>query len=160
MAEFSQPNPPLYYTIGNETAIPLRNQQAPGDQVFRIQNTTTNLEFLPEIRTVGTSTELFPRQQDLSAGNYSITLQQQQVGVAAFNYPRTESALATYSVEEARNALDASGLNDVRVLDANLDTLRKHVAELDSGFQMWYSFIILALIFLAIEILLIKFWPK
>ena len=160
MAEFSQPSSPLYYTIGAESAITLRNQQAPGDQVFRMQHAGNNLEFLPENRRVASSTELFPRQQELVAGNYHITLGAEKVGVASFNYSRSESALDTYSKGGFREALDAANLGAFSILDGDLETLRKQVAELDSGFQMWYSFIILALIFLAIEILLIKFWPR
>lgn len=160
IAEFSQPAPPLYATIGNESAITLRNIDEASDQPYRMVHAATGMEFLPESRRISGSTELFPRQDILEAGNYRITLNGQAVGTASYNFPRNESELETIAPDALRATLDAAGLPQISVLNAGLETLQKQVNSLDAGFQLWYSFIILALIFLALEVLLIKFWRK
>ena len=160
MAEFSQAAPALYHTIGEHSEVALKGIPQATEQPYRLQHLASNTEIMPEHRTIGARTELFPRAQDLQAGNYHVHLGGEPLAGVSFNYSRSESELDAFDNAGLLETLEANRLTQFDLLDGSLETLRKQVEELDSGFQLWYSFIILALIFLAIEILLIKFWPR
>lgn len=160
MAEFSQSSSALYHTIGQQSEVTLKGVPQATEQPYRLRHLSSETELLPEYRTVGARTELFPRAQDVLAGNYTVHLGQEALAGVSFNYSRAESQLEAFDNTHLRDALDANRLVQFDVLDGSLETLRKQVEELDNGFQLWYSFIILALIFLAMEILLIKLWPR
>jgi len=73
----------------------------------------------------------------------------------SFNYNRRESALQYFSPEE----LSAKVGKNVNVISA-LDTavLTAQIEENNQGTVLWRWCIILTLLFLAIEILLLRFW--
>jgi hypothetical protein len=80
------------------------------------------------------------------------------VAGVSFNLDRTESNTKTYSVAEMTEQLQKSGLTNWMVLDMEAEHLGGSAETLADGRTYWYSLIVFALIFLAIEILLIKFW--
>jgi len=51
-------------------------------------------------------------------------------------------------------------LQNVQILSAGTENLSQKVAELNKGKTYWKSFIIWTLIFLALEILILKFWRR
>lgn len=158
IAEFSQPISKLYYTIGRDEAITLRNVKPAGDEVFKMEHREQSMEFIPEHRQSGAVTELYVRNQVTSAGNYSLSLQESPVSDLSFNYSRAESDLNTMSPGDLEDSFGKFGLSNYRVMESSLDTLSKNITQLSSGNQFWRSCIIMALIFLALEIILIKFW--
>jgi hypothetical protein len=156
IAEFSVPKSPLYYTIGEDEAISLSKIETTGDQVLHLSDSTVGLDFLPGFRQIGGVTELFLHGQLTKAGNYDLKNNLSPLAVLGFNYSRKESLMDYYSLNEATQLL--SEVKNLSILDAELQSLKRQVQELDEGIKLWYLLIILTLVFLALEILLIKVW--
>lgn len=158
IAEFSQPTNPLYYVLGKEQAVILRNLNLNGEETLRLKNVQTGDEFIPEHRNAGANTEVFVHNSLSIAGDYSLDQSEKQVAALAFNYDRRESDTQSLSVDEMRNEIKEVGLANWNILDSSLEKIAVGVDELSHGKKYWWSLIVLALIFLAAEVLLIKFW--
>jgi hypothetical protein len=158
ISEFSQAQMPLYYTLGSEERIVLKNIQTGQDGSFKLRHVDTKAEYIPEHRNAGGDSEIFIQQEPKEPGNYEVLLGDSVVAGVSFNLDRTESETRSYSVNEINDALSKSGLSNWMVLDMEAEHLGGSAETLADGRTYWYSLIIFALIFLAIETLLIKFW--
>jgi hypothetical protein len=158
MAEFSQPTYPLYYFLGKEQAVLLRNLNLSAEETLRLRNTTSKEELIPEHRNAGAHTEVFIHATLQEAGNYQLLQANEPVAVLAFNYDRLESDTRAWSLEELESKIQTAGLDNWNVLSQSVEHIAAGAVELSEGKKYWYTLIVLALIFLAIEVLLIKFW--
>ena len=88
-------------------------------------------------------------------GFYDVTLDSELIKKLAFNYDRIESELEYYSIDE----LKANYPDQTKIFDNAMSTdLGILVKEKDKGTLLWKWCLILALISLAIETLLLRFW--
>lgn len=158
MAEFSQPTSQLAYFLGREQAITLRNLTLNGEETFKLANVQTKQELIPEHRTAGGNTEIFVHSDLNVAGNYTLLWGVNEAAALSFNYDRTESDTRTTTVDDISGIISAKNWTNWQLLDGNLETVAAGANELAEGKKFWYTLIVLALIFLAIEVLLIKFW--
>jgi hypothetical protein len=145
----------IAYTIGKDDYIEAESRSASGTETtFKIKGKTE--EFIPEQRMIGAQVILGVGQQIREAGFYDLHLNPQDtLGKFAFNYDRKESSLEYFKKEELEQ-FTGKGFN---VIDANVKTnFTQLVGERNQGIHLWKWFIVLALIFLATETLLLKFW--
>jgi hypothetical protein len=85
-------------------------------------------------------------------------MEQETVKGLAFNYNRSESVMKFYDAAQLQGLLQrylpvGSGL----LLDRG-KPLQETIKEMNQGISLWKLFIILALIFLGIEIIILRFW--
>jgi hypothetical protein len=158
IAEFSEPSGRLYYTIGEDEKLSIPQVRVQADQVFHITGSANSFDFLPEHRHLSGKTELNVHGQIQESGNYDVLLGEDKLAGASFNFSREESELEFLNEEQTLEIIAAAGLSQVNVLDSELSTIAKSIGELDKGKTLWRMLVLLALIFLAIEVLLIKFW--
>jgi len=90
-----------------------------------------------------------------SDGHYSITANNKNLGVAAFNFDRTESTLKFAGKAELKNIFNQK---NQLVLDNTRANLAAEVKQIKDGILLWKLCVILSLLFLLIEVLLIRFW--
>lgn len=148
----------LYYTISRENYAELNIQNTDEDRVLKISSLNDKTEFIPEQKTILNSTFVYFNNQVKEAGIYKVMQAGKQAGQLAFNYTRKESAPETYTSAEIQQKLDETGLNNITVKkDVNKDLIKKQIIEMDQGIRLWKLFIILALVFIACEILLARF---
>ena len=90
------------------------------------------------------------------AGFYDLFLNEgENLDKYAFNYNRKESILEYYNKEDLKNYVGEY----VNVIDTNESAiLTAKIEERSQGVILWRWCLILALIFLALEILLLRFW--
>jgi hypothetical protein len=157
MAEYSQPTQPLAYTLGADETITLRNATAQGDQTYHLRNIVTQSEIIPEHRFVAGQVELFVHDMQ-DAGNYALEWGADPVSPLAFNYNRAESYNAVMSVDDFSAKLSELNLANWSVLSGDTEAVAAEATQLEEGTKYWLTLIIWALTFLAIEVLLIKFW--
>jgi hypothetical protein len=81
----------------------------------------------------------------------------QALQTLAFNYSRTESDVELLEPEEIKNLFAGEGIKVYEKSDIPLNTLIKQE---ENGKPLWRLFIWLALLFIAIEILLLRFWKN
>lgn len=160
MSEFSRPSTPLSYNLGDDIAISTGKNLPQGDQVFKITDTEGKFEIIPEFNYLDGKGYLFAHDQISEAGNYLIHLGDKPVMGVAFNYPRSESALNYYRASQLRTELDNRGIPNTTIIEESGDALEASLINLESGEKLWKLFLMVAIAFLIIETLLLKFWKQ
>ncbi len=160
IAEFSLPSTRLYYTIGKNDAVQLNNVKMAGE-TFNILHTASEFNIWPEHQHIGGKTNIFLHGQVRDAGNYLLKSGNQDISGLGFNYQRTESELAVFEENDEVQNLTAEvqkyGLSQVTVLSSSDGGISLSLTEIQDK-KYWRHCIFLALLFLAFEILLLKFW--
>ncbi len=137
----------LYYTIGNKNEIVLKTHNN-SDEVWHISN--KNSDFIPLQTKSLNKVKIEIENNPLIDGVYQISNASTEKYLA-FNYNREESDMVYFNVEQAikkyNNTVYFSSIDD-SITTIN-DQYKKH--------NLWQLFVIFALIFLGIEILLQKF---
>lgn len=144
----------LSYPITNKVIIETDNKRRTGDYVYKLKGKE---EFIPGQQTAGNRIFLDLGNQITEAGVFDLFLDDNVVGSYAFNYDRKESDLSVFAESElATKFAEFSGLNIITsVAQANIgDT----ISNKDKGLMLWKWFIIATLIFIGLEILLLRFW--
>lgn len=158
IAVSAQKKPQLYTTIGQEKWINLPEVQLSNDATIKVRNNEN--EFIPQIRTIGNRTTINMSAYSKSAGIYSIiepgAPKASSPQTLALNYNRSESDL---SFETAETLSEAYNAPNITVLDNIKRNFVNVVTQLNEGTPLWKYCIIFVLIFLAAEILLIRFLP-
>ena len=134
----------LYYLTNEEHQIDIPVDLGK-DQVLHIIKEETDI--IPQQQNYSNRIEISTGNIALEAGNYKVSNNNAVVGNISFNFPRNESDL-TYS--------DLSQIDGVNIYDS----AEEYFSESNAATQittLWKWFVIFALIFLAIEMLLIKF---
>jgi len=155
MAEMARPMGTLYHTIGEGYSIPLEGITIQGEQPPRLRG-PDGLDVLPEVRRMQGTVSLVLHDQDLPEGTYAVTQDKDTLMLLALNHPRSESDLGAYGPDELREALAQRGLNSFTVLEGGAEDLSLRLTELDQGRKLWKWAILLALLFLAAEVFLIR----
>lgn len=158
IAEMSQSQSQLSYTIGKDDMVMLRNENSSSEDIYHLVNHEEQMDFMPGHRQVQGNTEIYMHNQISKAGNYLLSSTSDTIQYISFNNPRLESNMASIDLGSLQSTLDEYGLGNYKLINSNLDVLKKSVEELDEGKKLWRTFVILSLILLAIEILLIKLW--
>lgn len=153
MAIASTKNQKISYTIGDDEVIEAENKISDGDLVYTIKGLE---EFIPGQTNLGNKILLNVNNQISKDGFYSLGLDNESVADLAFNFDRKESNLEVTSITELESLSDASNIN---LLDTSLKAdFSSYINEKDRGIVLWKWCLILALLFLAIEIVLLRVW--
>jgi|688.fasta_scaffold11432_4 hypothetical protein len=155
MAELSRPMGTLYHIIGEEAVIPLDGVEVTGEGAAHLKG-PEGVDMVPELRRSMAGTSLVLHDQDLVPGAYAVVLGTDTLQLLALDLPRTESDLSAFSIEGLRTAIAQRGLKGFSVLETSAEDLSLSLKELDQGVKLWKWFVIAALLFLTLEILLIR----
>ncbi len=155
IAMHSQAAQPLFYTIGNNQSIETTSVLT-GESVYHIKATDSDFDVIPEHKTINSKTEIIPHNQIKDAGNYNLLADKNIVLGISWNYHRHESDLSCYSTKELKEILLKSGYNNISLLEGGEQNISESLRELEQGKKLWKLCIILALLFLAIEVLLLR----
>ncbi len=155
----TQKNASLYATIGETKWITLNDISLSGDQTLKVKSADN--EFIPEMRKTGNNTEINLSAYTNNAGLYNVISGVSGNDVAttqllALNYERSESNLSFYDKDALKDMYDAANFT---ILDNPERDFTNVVAQLNEGTPLWKFCIIFVLIFLAVEIALIRFLP-
>ncbi len=154
MAISSARNRPIAYTIGRDETIEADNAVRGGESVYKLKGKAE--EFIPQQRIVGSKVFLSVQNQVLEAGFYDLFLTPDTVlAKFAFNYDRRESDLAYFPVSELR---EKAGPNVNVLTGAAAANFEEVVSDRSRGVVLWKWCVVLALLALAVEVLLLRFW--
>jgi hypothetical protein len=155
MAELSRPMGTLYHILGEESIIPLEGVTLTGEGAAHLKG-PDGIDLVPELRRTPAGNAVVLHDQDLVPGAYALVLGTDTLMMLALDLPRTESDLAAWGVAELAEALKQRGLTAFSVLEAAPQELSLSLKELDQGVKLWKWFVLAALLFLALEILMIR----
>jgi hypothetical protein len=152
MALVSGHDQPLFYTIGKDAAIEAPPVQVSEKQILKLSKGTQTL--IPDARQQDGNTVLYVADQIQQPGNYQLKKQDSLVAVIAFNDNRLESDLTYLDKADLNKLLPANSA----VLQPGKGSMQGLIADTNFGLQLWKLCIILALIFIAAEIALVRFY--
>jgi hypothetical protein len=131
-----------------------------GDQVFHLSNPSTGFDAITDTRRNAGGSLLSVRDQVKTAGNYQVTAGANTVNVVSFNYDRKESDLRTMDPSDIEKVFTATAAAPPALLDTEDPSVAHSLSRLREGVSLWKYCIILVLLFLAIEVLLIRYFKK
>ncbi|WP_184549700.1 BatA domain-containing protein [Mucilaginibacter sp. FT3.2] len=143
---------PLFYTLGQDETLEVPPVQLMEKQLLKL--TKGEQSTIPDVRQQEGSTLLFIADQLHEPGIYTLKKQDSTLARLAFNDNRSESDM-TYLTPAALKEFMPKASSLITGGNASLKGI---VAETNLGTQLWKLCIILALIFLAAEIALIRYF--
>ncbi len=149
----------LYNVIGKDHAQSIAKQMEGAEDVLTLKLQGGETEYIPEQRNLGNETMLYFNDQLNEAGLYDVTLDGATVTSIAFNYDRKESQLTYYTEDEIGDFIKSQGDScSIELIDAASKDITQNVAESIHGHPLWRWFVLLALIFLAGEVAVLRLW--
>ncbi|MES2591829.1 MAG: BatA domain-containing protein [Bacteroidota bacterium] len=152
----SQNSQPLFYTIGNDEKIECPNVLT-GENVFHIRSINADFEIIPEHRVMDAKTEIIVHNQITNAGNFNLFAGKDLITGLSFNFNRKESDLTCYTSEDLTELAFDKNYNNIHIIEPGSQSLQQSLTEMEQGKKLWKLCVILALLFLAIEVLLLRF---
>ncbi|MBL4578577.1 MAG: BatA and WFA domain-containing protein [Flavobacteriales bacterium] len=153
----------LFYTLGKNNKVegPVVLGDGESESIYHLVSTDRNMQefdIIPEIRIVDQSTQLLLHDMLSTAGNYRLQIGGIGKRGYAFNYDRLESDLICYNQEELKAQIEAASLSNFNTLASGGSGFSYQLSSLGEGTKMWKLCIIFALVFLAMETILLRFW--
>jgi hypothetical protein len=154
MAISTAKSPQIAYTIGKDEFVEADAKVSAGESTYKMKG--KNEEFIPDQKTIGSKVILGISEGTREADFYSLYINTKDIiSKYAFNFDRKESDLQYFTKDD----LSKLPNKNLAVIDANEKAnFTDLVGERSQGIAMWRWFIVMALIALAIEQLLLKFW--
>lgn len=141
-----------YYTL-RESFIKMHIDSVQGEEPLRWAGAE---EIIPAQRKVNDDVIFDIPKFSIAKGFYHVVMRQDTVNLLAFNLDKAESLLDQYSGEELKARLgDGSNITIFQVVSA--DTFSNEIKERYLGKPLWKYALGLAIFFLLLEILLIRF---
>ncbi|WP_029283469.1 BatA and WFA domain-containing protein [Pedobacter sp. R20-19] len=143
----------LYHYLGSDNVLSGKKMVIGKNQTLKLK--ADNFETIPEIRQVDGKTLIYTADQIKDAGFYNLSLADSILAVYAFNSDRKESDMHYLSKTELNNL---AGNSHLKIFDTDQDAIKLTAGADKIGQTLWKLCLILSLIFIAAEILLIRFF--
>lgn len=155
----SLPHQKLAYTIGTDGYATLPG--IPGIEItaWSVLMPESQQSFIPNIITSEENTlrvsltGLFDK-----AGNYKVQAGENTSGAISMNYDRRESDFRFFNFSQLRAEVEKYNLRFTAVIQNQESRFSDVFDEITSGKRIWKWFIIMALLFIAIEVAIARFW--
>jgi len=147
---------PVYYKTAINEVIALNSSSNFSDNPLHILKADKKVDIIPEHRLLNNTTALFTQNQITEAGHYNVEENNVVVKDLAFNFDRKESDMNFMSQEDLQKQIDEKGLKNISIIEADEKIVTNALQEVNDGKKLWKLFLILALMFLAAEILIIR----
>jgi hypothetical protein len=160
IALLSAASDPLYYIIGRDNKIELSNTFINGDNTLRIASASGDFEFIPGQQSLNKKLNLRIYNQIQKAGHYKLLKNNETLKGLSFNYNRKESVMKFAAKSDLQELIGRYSLGNTRIIADMGKPLSEAIKDMNQGTRLWKLFIILALVFLAIEIFLLRVWNE
>ncbi len=149
---------PLFQLIGKESwsSFDLPDSQSP--EVVSMTAPKDSARYIPMQRRQQKRVEVKSYENLLEDGFYTLQQNEKEFGILAFNFNRQESKMSGLGATELKSL--ANSLDFVEIIDGDIEEIRTKVEGMTKGQEFWKFAIVLALLFIAIEIALIKLWKR
>ncbi len=137
--------PPLYFVMNGSVNMDVSRKMAK-DHILKVSK--GDQEFIPQQKTLANKVSLSFIDNPTEDGVYTISENGTPLKKISFNYPRDESDLGFMDL----NQVDTASIHN------SITTLFQELKDDNRITELWKWFVILALFFLLIEVLIIKFF--
>jgi hypothetical protein len=158
IALYSQIKLPIFYTTGRDEIV---ENPMPGvkNEILKISG-SNNFEIIPEQKNVDGKQQLIVHGQIKIADNFKLLSNNDTIAGLSFNFDRAESVLSYIPSDELLSAIETNGLSNYSILNPNQKEVGAALEELNLGRRLWKLCIIFALLFLLIEIALLRYYKN
>lgn len=148
---------PIYYSLGDNVNVDYSYNSENANTVFKIKNESNDFEFIPFFKLQSSGLNINLSNEISVSGNYVVFDDKSSLFPLSFNYKRSESDLASYSIDEIQNWINTKAKNSFYILENNNIQISKQINEINSGLKLWKFALLFTILFLLIEMLLIRF---
>ena len=127
------------------------------EDIFKITG-NNGFEVIPGMHRVNSQVNILVNNIIKDAGNYLLKFEDNTVAGLSFNYDRKESDLQYYSLEDLKNELKNNNLTNIKIIETLEKPISLAIKQMDEGIQFWKWFIMGALLFFLLEIVLLRIW--
>ena len=143
----------LFKTIGKENQIRMNSINiSEKDKIVIIGD---KVEIIPEVVKTPSKAILNYADQLIKPGFYQVKLRDTIVNTFGLNEDRAESPLVFYSEQDIESIFKTKN-----ILNSKNETINQQMQSIKRGFSLWKICIILTIIFLLLEVLLIRFFNQ
>ncbi len=140
------------YTIGKDHLVEIDRKPSQTDFNFEIKGPSN---FIPAQTNLGSKMILDTKNQIVQDGYYDLTLNNESLAKLAFNFNRIESDL-NYMNESELSAIKNQAFQVIS--DTADGSFEQIIGDRERGVVLWKWCLIFALIFLALETILLRWW--
>lgn len=151
---------PIYYKTANNEVIYLNHISDFSDNPLHIIKDDKKTDVIPEHRSIQNNVILFTQNQIKEAGYYNIFEKANIIKDLAFNFNRKESDMRFLSPDDLQQQIDETHFKNIKIIVPDEKSLTKALQDSTDGKKLWKLFLILAIIFLATEILIIRLFKN
>ncbi|RZM26823.1 MAG: hypothetical protein EOO88_15585 [Pedobacter sp.] len=144
---------PLFYTVGKDELVETGKTTLAANQTLKLSS--DGLDLIPELRQVPGKTLIYMADQIREPGFFELRKADSLLSVFAFNQSRLESENNYFDGAALKKALPQQ---QVHFIDADRDALNFGDTAKNNSNELWKLCLVLSIVFLAVEILLIKFF--
>ncbi|MBA2612440.1 MAG: BatA domain-containing protein [Bacteroidetes bacterium] len=148
---------PLSYHASSNIVITIKNDLASIDQPPHIKQVNGLLDIIPESRALNNGVSLYTQHQVNVPGFFEVVRNNQVLLPLAFNYSRKESDLKCMVQEQLKKVIADKGFKNIKLIEDTSSDITGQVQQGAEGKKLWKIFIILTLLFIGIEIALLRF---
>ncbi len=156
LAIVDEQNMPLFFRVGDDV-IKLGNVVETGDLGFHITDMQNGNDFIPGVKERGGEVTLFLEGRIRKSGNYVVSYPPALKIPLSFNYAPEESMLNSYSLSDIRIMLRKRAFTNVKIIENQGKNIGVELNVIKQTGRLWKIFILLALMFLVIEVFLLRF---
>ncbi len=157
MAFNSSDEKKLYYTIGEDKSLKVNDGDNSRASVYHIKDKTGGFDFIAEKQGMRNDITLYVDNAIRKSGNYFIAADNKIYTGVSFNYNRHESDMDYFTDSEIESQIEVNRLNGFEILKADNESFSSNLQDIKQGKQLWKIFIILVLLFILIEVAIIRF---
>ena len=143
----------LYNQIGSKSSIKLPKINNQKKNIFHLKNENTDV--ISNYSYENNSIFLIINNQIKIADHYNLFQEEEILSSISFNYNRKESNTDQYKTENIENFVLLNNIVNIKVYSENI-TIKENLEQSEKDKVYWKLLILLSLIFLALEIFLIK----
>jgi hypothetical protein len=148
---------PLYYYLNQNSSVFIKAEQSVAENPPRLTSVNGNINLIPEIRVLNNSLQIFPDKDLQEAGFYNLVWNDKIITNLSFNHNRIESDLSFYSINDVNEIIQSNNLKNVKLIENTFTNLGKTIQMGSDGIKLWKWMLLLSLLFISIEICLIRF---
>lgn len=145
----------LFYTLGTHQAVAVPSVPLAESETIKIKG--NGVDVIASLQNNGSNNSIYFADQLKQTGFYNVFLKDSLLNVFTLNHDRGESALNFYTQNDLKKLFQ---LDAKRIINSKEKITSQQIKEVDLGSSLWKLCLILTLIFLAAEILLIRFYKK
>ncbi len=147
---------PPYFYLGTNKECRLSYIAQQGNESIIMKKWNDSLEFIPQYRLQQASLILSFHHSPNRVGAYQLLINNKLKSILSFNYNRKESYLNYLRSKEIKNMILAKATN-IDVLPVDNKGFGLELSQTKDSFPLWKLFIIIALVFLIIELFLLRY---